>query len=110
MNLGSELWVWVSESVDDFEFWVTTLEIRDSLIPSLEQLHEEHGDLLSDLAVSFPDPPPPPAEDRPVSSPPPRGLTYSAADVRYSYFSTAATGHHARNCGNRNSQCRFPFK
>ncbi|WZZ64939.1 hypothetical protein YC2023_076309 [Brassica napus] len=61
---------------------LTTLEIQDSLIPSLEQLHEEHGDLLSDLAVSFPDPPPPPAEDRRVSSPPPRGLTYSAADVR----------------------------
>lgn len=44
---------------------LTTLEIRDSLIPYLEQLHEQHGHLLSDLVVSFPDPPP---EDRPASS------------------------------------------
>lgn len=66
---------------------LTTLEIRDSLIPYLEQLHEQHGDLLSDLVVSFPDPPPP-AEDRPLSSSPPaalappRGLTDSAADTK----------------------------
>ncbi|ESQ56141.1 hypothetical protein EUTSA_v10025001mg [Eutrema salsugineum] len=64
---------------------LTTLEIRDSLIPYLEHLHEEHGDLLSDLVVSFPDPP---TDPRPVSSSspaplsPPRGLTDSALDTR----------------------------
>ncbi|KAL1200070.1 Transcription termination factor MTERF5 [Cardamine amara subsp. amara] len=63
---------------------LTTLEIRDSLIPYLEQLHEEHGDLLSELVVSFPDPP---AEPRAIASSPlplplPRGDADSAADTR----------------------------
>ncbi|CAH8372954.1 unnamed protein product [Eruca vesicaria subsp. sativa] len=53
---------------------LTTLEIRDSLIPYLEQLHQQHGHLLSDLVVSFPHPPSP--QDPPVSSsPPPAPLT-----------------------------------
>ncbi|PIA51263.1 hypothetical protein AQUCO_01100241v1 [Aquilegia coerulea] len=36
---------------------LTTLEIRDSLIPYLESLLEEHGDILIDVVESFPDPP-----------------------------------------------------
>ncbi|KAE8077139.1 hypothetical protein FH972_015733 [Carpinus fangiana] len=35
----------------------TTLEIRDALIPYLEALLEEHGDLIVDVAENFPDPP-----------------------------------------------------
>ncbi|AEE83465.1 Transcription termination factor mitochondrial/chloroplastic [Arabidopsis suecica] len=63
---------------------LTTLEIRDSLIPYLEQLHEEHGDLLAELVVSFPDPPAEPrlVASSPVSVLPPRGDTDSAADTR----------------------------
>uniref|UniRef100_A0A1J3HL75 Transcription termination factor 3, mitochondrial n=1 Tax=Noccaea caerulescens TaxID=107243 RepID=A0A1J3HL75_NOCCA len=62
---------------------LTTLEIRDSLNPYLQHLHQEHGDLLSDLVVSFPDPPQ--TEPRPVPAPipPPRDPTDdSAADTR----------------------------
>ncbi|KAK9272623.1 hypothetical protein L1049_002999 [Liquidambar formosana] len=33
---------------------LTTLEIRDALIPYLETLHEEHGDILIDLVENFP--------------------------------------------------------
>ncbi|CAN8232128.1 unnamed protein product [Cochlearia groenlandica] len=66
---------------------LTTLEIRDSLVPYLENLHEEHGDLLSDLVVSFPDPPPE-TKPLPLSShvsstlQPRDGSADSAADTR----------------------------
>ncbi|XP_042469707.1 transcription termination factor MTERF5, chloroplastic-like [Zingiber officinale] len=36
---------------------LTTLEIRDALIPYLEWLHKEYGDLLIDFVGNFPDPP-----------------------------------------------------
>ncbi|XP_057445663.1 transcription termination factor MTERF5, chloroplastic isoform X2 [Lotus japonicus] len=36
---------------------LTTLEIRDALIPYLESLLEEHGDVLGDLVESYPNPP-----------------------------------------------------
>lgn len=36
---------------------LTTLEIRESLIPYLETLHEEHGEILLDVVEKFPDPP-----------------------------------------------------
>ncbi|KAF9600726.1 hypothetical protein IFM89_011413 [Coptis chinensis] len=36
---------------------LSTLEIRDSLIPYLESLLEEHGDVLVDVVESFPNPP-----------------------------------------------------
>ncbi|KAI4321717.1 hypothetical protein MLD38_035065 [Melastoma candidum] len=37
---------------------LTTIEIRDALIPYLETLLEEHGDVLVDVVENFPDPPP----------------------------------------------------
>ncbi|XP_028547795.1 transcription termination factor MTERF5, chloroplastic isoform X4 [Dendrobium catenatum] len=36
---------------------LTTIEIRNALIPYLESLHEEKGDLLVDVVVSYPNPP-----------------------------------------------------
>lgn len=36
---------------------LTTLEIRDALIPYLETLYEEYGNLLVDVVESFPNPP-----------------------------------------------------
>ncbi|XP_020592492.1 transcription termination factor MTERF5, chloroplastic isoform X2 [Phalaenopsis equestris] len=36
---------------------LTTIEIRNALIPYLESLHEENGDLFVDLVVSYPNPP-----------------------------------------------------
>ncbi|GFY83159.1 mitochondrial transcription termination factor family protein [Actinidia rufa] len=55
---------------------LTTLEIRDALIPYLETLLEEFGDILVDLVENFPNPPikersiekllSPPEEGRPV--------------------------------------------
>lgn len=36
---------------------LTTLEIRDALIPYLESLLEEHGNILVDVVENFPDPP-----------------------------------------------------
>ncbi|KAA8531089.1 hypothetical protein F0562_005798 [Nyssa sinensis] len=36
---------------------LTTLEIRDALIPYLETLLEEHGDILVDVVEKFPNPP-----------------------------------------------------
>ncbi|KAK3211872.1 hypothetical protein Dsin_016578 [Dipteronia sinensis] len=36
---------------------LTTLEIRDALIPYLETLHEEYGDILVELAENFPNAP-----------------------------------------------------
>ncbi|KAF5197861.1 Transcription termination factor mterf5 protein [Thalictrum thalictroides] len=36
---------------------LSTLEIRDSLIPYLESLLEEHGDILINLVENFPNPP-----------------------------------------------------
>ncbi|KAJ8546420.1 hypothetical protein K7X08_019003 [Anisodus acutangulus] len=36
---------------------LTTLEIRDALIPYLEALHEEYGSILVDVVESFPNPP-----------------------------------------------------
>ncbi|XP_059640771.1 transcription termination factor MTERF5, chloroplastic [Cornus florida] len=36
---------------------LTTLEIRDALIPYLETLLEEHGDILVDVVENYPDPP-----------------------------------------------------
>ncbi|EPS58291.1 hypothetical protein M569_16524, partial [Genlisea aurea] len=49
---------------------LTTLEIRDALIPYLETLHEEYGSVLVDVVESFPDPPPPrpPPVDRKTAS------------------------------------------
>lgn len=62
---------------------LTTLEIRDALIPYLELLHEEHGDLLPDVVANFPDPP---ARRRPASAPildlPPSSTAAAAADSR----------------------------
>ncbi|XP_010556273.1 PREDICTED: transcription termination factor MTERF5, chloroplastic isoform X2 [Tarenaya hassleriana] len=56
---------------------LTTLEIRDALIPYLESLHEENGDLLPDMVASFPNPP---AKRRPESSPVPVLPSSSATD------------------------------
>ncbi|RDY11331.1 Transcription termination factor MTERF5, chloroplastic, partial [Mucuna pruriens] len=36
---------------------LTTLEIRDALIPCLETLFEEHGDILVDVVENYPNPP-----------------------------------------------------
>ncbi|KAJ1391582.1 Transcription termination factor, mitochondrial/chloroplastic [Sesbania bispinosa] len=36
---------------------LTTLEIRDALIPYLESLSEEHGDILVDVVENYPNPP-----------------------------------------------------
>ncbi|KAF8390611.1 hypothetical protein HHK36_025138 [Tetracentron sinense] len=36
---------------------LTTLEIRDALVPFLESLLEEHGDILVDVVENFPNPP-----------------------------------------------------
>ncbi|KAK4752833.1 hypothetical protein SAY87_021631 [Trapa incisa] len=36
---------------------LTTLEIREALVPYLESLLKEHGDILVDVVESFPDPP-----------------------------------------------------
>ncbi|OVA17546.1 Mitochodrial transcription termination factor-related [Macleaya cordata] len=36
---------------------LTTLEIRDTLIPYLESLLEQHGDIMVDVVENFPDPP-----------------------------------------------------
>ncbi|MED6120358.1 Transcription termination factor mterf5, chloroplastic, variant 2 [Stylosanthes scabra] len=36
---------------------LTTLEIRDALIPYLESLLEEHGDMLVDVVENYPNPP-----------------------------------------------------
>ncbi|KAF4367646.1 hypothetical protein CsatB_021308 [Cannabis sativa] len=44
---------------------LTTLEIREALIPYLETLHEENGDLIIDVVESFPNPP---VKEKPVSS------------------------------------------
>ncbi|KAJ8649734.1 hypothetical protein MRB53_002757 [Persea americana] len=46
---------------------LTTLEIRDALIPYLESLLEEHGDILVDMVENFPDPP---SKERPVTPTP----------------------------------------
>ncbi|KAE8703167.1 ankyrin-3-like [Hibiscus syriacus] len=48
---------------------LTTLEIRDALIPYLESLLEEHGNILADVVENFPDPP---IKDKPITleSPP----------------------------------------
>ncbi|KAB2008128.1 hypothetical protein ES319_D10G077700v1 [Gossypium barbadense] len=48
---------------------LTTLEIRDALIPYLESLLEEHGSMLADVVESFPHPP---IKDKPITlvSPP----------------------------------------
>ncbi|XVE60053.1 hypothetical protein DITRI_Ditri05aG0095900 [Diplodiscus trichospermus] len=43
---------------------LTTLEIRDALIPYLESLLEEHGRILADVVENFPGPP---VKDKPVS-------------------------------------------
>ncbi|XP_022773450.1 transcription termination factor MTERF5, chloroplastic isoform X2 [Durio zibethinus] len=43
---------------------LTTLEIRDALIPYLESLLEEHGRILADVVENFPDPP---VKDKPVT-------------------------------------------
>ncbi|KAH1234069.1 Transcription termination factor MTERF5, chloroplastic [Glycine max] len=45
---------------------LTTLEIRDSLIPYLESLFEEHGDLLVDVVENYPNPPVKDKSDVPV--------------------------------------------
>ncbi|XVF39021.1 hypothetical protein PTKIN_Ptkin01aG0002200 [Pterospermum kingtungense] len=52
---------------------LTTLEIRDALIPYLESLLEEHGKILADMVENFPDPP---IKDKPVAhvSPPDSAL------------------------------------
>ncbi|CAL1391493.1 unnamed protein product [Linum trigynum] len=44
---------------------LTTLEIRDALIPYLESLHEEHGNVLVDVVENFPDPP---VKDKPAAA------------------------------------------
>ncbi|CAA7028132.1 unnamed protein product [Microthlaspi erraticum] len=61
---------------------LTTLEIRDSLNPYLEHLHQEHGDLISDLVISFPYPPQTEPRPVPLPLPPPRDPTDSLSDTR----------------------------
>ncbi|XP_058090873.1 transcription termination factor MTERF5, chloroplastic isoform X2 [Magnolia sinica] len=46
---------------------LTTLEIREALVPYLESLLEEHGDILVDVVENFPDPP---GKERPIPTPP----------------------------------------
>ncbi|KAH1048025.1 hypothetical protein J1N35_038809 [Gossypium stocksii] len=43
---------------------LTTLEIRDALIPYLESLLEEHGSMLADVVENFPHPP---IKDKPIT-------------------------------------------
>ncbi|XWS24910.1 hypothetical protein CRYUN_Cryun27aG0025400 [Craigia yunnanensis] len=52
---------------------LTTLEIRDALIPYLDSLLEEHGRILADVVENFPDSP---VKDKPVTqaSPPDSAL------------------------------------
>lgn len=51
---------------------LTTLEIRDALIPYLESLHEEHGSILVDLLENFPNPP---CQEKPIGHVSPSHLT-----------------------------------
>ncbi|XP_057465102.1 transcription termination factor MTERF5, chloroplastic-like isoform X2 [Actinidia eriantha] len=52
---------------------LTTLEIRDALIPYLETLLEEFGDILVDLVENFPNPPIKERSIEKLSSPPEEG-------------------------------------
>lgn len=51
---------------------LSTLEIRDALIPYLETLLEEHGDILVDVVENFPNPP---AKERVVAAASPSTLS-----------------------------------
>ncbi|KAF6166891.1 hypothetical protein GIB67_020325 [Kingdonia uniflora] len=58
---------------------LTTLEIRDALIPYLESLLEEHGEILVDVVENFPDPP---GKERSIILPVPADPTLSAKKLK----------------------------
>ncbi|KAJ4715580.1 Transcription termination factor like [Melia azedarach] len=59
---------------------LTTLEIRDALIPYLESLQEEYGDILVDLVENFPNAPP--AKEKLVTPAVPVSPPHSTLDPR----------------------------
>ncbi|KAL4192928.1 hypothetical protein AMTRI_Chr06g196750 [Amborella trichopoda] len=58
---------------------LTTLEIRDALVPYLESLLDEHGDVLVDVVENFPNPP---GRERPTISTPPTTSSLSSKKVK----------------------------
>uniref|UniRef100_A0A2P2K596 Transcription termination factor MTERF5, chloroplastic n=1 Tax=Rhizophora mucronata TaxID=61149 RepID=A0A2P2K596_RHIMU len=58
---------------------LTTLEIRDALIPYLEYLREEHGSTLVDLVENFPNPL---VKDKPVAPASPTHVTVDSKKIK----------------------------
>ncbi|XP_042492814.1 transcription termination factor MTERF5, chloroplastic isoform X2 [Macadamia integrifolia] len=58
---------------------LTTLEIRDALIPYLESFLEEHGDFLVTMVENFPDPP---GKERPISAASPSNSTIDSVKLK----------------------------
>ncbi|KAJ7974771.1 Transcription termination factor like [Quillaja saponaria] len=58
---------------------LTTLEIRDALIPYLESLLEEHGSVLVDVVENFPKPP---VKEKPAVPPPPPNPTTDSKKLK----------------------------